>query len=545
MKGIIKKRYILLIFFCYIVLISVSFARPMIMKNIMDNGIIKKDFRAILYLVIFLLVLIAIEEVITIIQTKLFAKLQNKLVLKLYEKVGRILFRSKMEYFAHNNSAEIVSRLSTDIESVSSLVDSNIMYVFGYVLQIISGVAGLFIINWRLAFLVLAVVPVKYMLIRICSEKEEKTMEQWIESSADFSAWLGDAVNGIREVKLWNLYSIKQGELKQWQEHILHLNKKSRLIQAYNMSGESAVQGLAIAAIYGIGGFLICREQLTLGSLTAFISYSNYVINPISLVLNLKMIFAKVKPSAQRLQTFLKTETEKGNGSDIREMKDKLSFHHVGFSYTDQPVVEDVNFEVKKGEKIAIIGENGSGKSTLLSLLLRFIEPREGTICMDGTDIREYDIEQYRSLFSVVNQEIYLFEDTVWNNLVLGKEMDAKNMDSLCERMGMQEFLNKLPQGYEEKLEKNGENLSGGERQKLSLLRAFVKDAPILVLDEATANIDKKYDEFLQGLFINDFFYLSFIVITHKTENLQGMDRVYEIKGHVLREVGKGGMGPE
>ncbi len=311
------------------------------------------------------------------------------------------------------------------------------------------------------------------------------------------------------------------------------------------MSGESAVQGLAIAAIYGIGGFLICREQLTLGSLTAFISYSNYVINPISLVLNLKMIFAKVKPSAQRLQTFLKTETEKGNGSDIREMKDKLSFHHVGFSYTDQPVVEDVNFEVKKGEKIAIIGENGSGKSTLLSLLLRFIEPREGTICMDGTDIREYDIEQYRSLFSVVNQEIYLFEDTVWNNLVLGKEMDAKNMDSLCERMGMQEFLNKLPQGYEEKLEKNGENLSGGERQKLSLLRAFVKDAPILVLDEATANIDKKYDEFLQGLFINDFSDKTFIVITHKTENLQGMDRVYEIKGHVLREVGKGGMGPE
>ena len=219
-------------------------------------------------------------------------------------------------------------------------------------------------------------------------------------------------------------------------------------------------------------------------------------------------------------------------------MKEKLSFHHVSFSYTDQPVVEDVSFEVRKGEKIAVIGENGSGKSTLLSLLLRFIEPKEGAICVDGTDIREYDIEQYRSLFGVVNQEIYLFEDTVWNNLVLGKEMDAKKMDSFCERMGMQEFLGKLPRGYEEKLEKNGENLSGGERQKLSLLRAFVKDAPILVLDEATANIDKKYDEFLHDLFINDFSDKTFIVITHKTENLQGMDRVYEIKGHVLREVG-------
>ena len=122
------------------------------------------------------------------------------------------------------------------------------------------------------------------------------------------------------------------------------------------------------------------------------------MINPISLVLNLKIIFAKVKPSARRLKAFLKTETEKGNGSDIREMKEKLSFHHVSFSYTDQPVVEDVSFEVRKGEKIAVIGENGSGKSTLLSLLLRFIEPKEGAICVDGTDIREYEIEQYRSL---------------------------------------------------------------------------------------------------------------------------------------------------
>lgn len=346
MKGIIEKRYIILIFVFYIVLIGVSFARPMVMKNIMDDGIIKENFRVILFLVIFLLVLIAIEEVVSILQTKLFAEFQNKLVLKLYEKVGEILFRSKMEYFAHNNSAEIVSRLSTDIESVSSLADSNIMYVFGYVLQIISGVAGLFVINWKLAFLVLAFVPAKYTLIRICSENEQKTTKQWIESSAAFSAWLGDAINGICEVKLWNLYGRKQKELKQQQKEILYLNKKSRLIQAYNMSGESAFQGLVIAALYGNGGYFICRGQLTLGSLTAFISYSNYVMNPISLVLNLKITFAKVKPSARRLKTFLKAETEKGNGLDIREMRDKINFHNVSFSYTDQLVIKDVSFEI-------------------------------------------------------------------------------------------------------------------------------------------------------------------------------------------------------
>lgn len=536
MKRIIKKRYIILIFVCYIVLIGVSFARPLVMKNIMDDGIIKKNFRVILSLVIFLMILIVIEEAVSILQTKLFAEFQNKLVLKLYESVGKTLFCSKMEYFTHNNSAEIVSRLSTDIESVSSLVDSNIMYAFGYVLQIISGVVGLFVINWQLALLVLAVIPVKYMLIRICSEKEEKTMEQWIGSSADFSAWLGDAINGICEVKLWNLYGMKQKELRHRQEEILYLNKKSKLIQAYNMSGESAVQGFAIAALYAIGGFFICRGQLTLGSLTAFISYSNYVINPISLVLNLKIIFARVKPSARRLKAFLETETEKEEGLNIREIRDRISFHNVSFSYTDQPVVKDISFEVQKGEKIAVIGENGSGKSTLLSLLLRFVEPQTGKICVDGTDIREYDLNQYRDLFSVVNQEIYLFEDTIWNNLVLGKKIDRKKMDNICEKMGMRMFLNNLSLGYEEKLEKNGENLSGGERQRISLLRAFVKDAPILILDEATANIDKKYDEFLHDLLINDTVDKTLIIITHKIENLYGMDKVYRIKDHMLEE---------
>lgn len=181
-------------------------------------------------------------------------------------------------------------------------------------------------------------------------------------------------------------------------------------------------------------------------------------------------------------------------------------------------------------------GENGSGKSTLLSLLLRFVEPQTGKICVDGTDIREYDLNQYRDLFSVVNQEIYLFEDTIWNNLVLGKKTDRKKMDNICEKMGMRKFLNNLSMGYEEKLEKNGENLSGGERQKISLLRAFVKDAPILILDEATANIDKKYDEFLHDLLINDTVDKTLIVITHKIENLYGMNKVYRIKDHMLEE---------
>lgn len=538
MEKIIKKQTIVWIGFCYLILIGSSFLRPMILKGIMDQGILEKDMELIVQFAVFLIALVAIEELTSIIQTRLFVDMQNKLVLSLYTKAGQVLFRAKQDYFMQNSSTEIVNKLSTDINSVSSLLDSNIMYVFGYALQIISGVIGLLIINWKLALLVLLVVPIKYLLIKMFSEKEEKLLEQEIKVSADFSSWLGDAINGIREVKLWNLYQKKQQDLVGKQEEILGINKKSKLIQAYNASADSALQGLITAALYGIGGYFICKSELTIGSLTAFITYSNYVINPISIVMNLKLIFAQIKPSVKRIKEFFNTEVEKKENTEgsICQLKDKINMEKVSFSYTEQPIIQNVNLEIHKGEKIAIIGENGSGKSTLISLLLRFIEPQKGHICIDGVDINEYDIDQYRNMFSVVNQSIYLFEDTLWNNIVMGKNISQKEMNKIFEKMDMKGFLEKLPNGYESELQKNGENLSGGERQKIGLLRAIIKDSPILILDEATSSIDKDYDEFIHDMILNEFSDKTIIMITHKKENLEGMDKVFQIKEHKLIE---------
>lgn len=539
MGKIIKKRMVIFISFSYILLIGISYMRPMIMKGIMDEGIIKKNMSVIMNFAVFLIILMVVEESVSLLQTKLFADLQNKISLELYGRVGKTLFRARQNYFLHNNSTEIVNRLMTDIESVSSLVDSNIMHLFGYVFKIISGVIGLIVIDWKLALLVLVVVPVKYSLIKSFSSKEEKTCEEWISLYTDFSAWLGDTISGIREVKLWNLYSDKQNELLKKQQDILEVSKKSKLIQAYNISGDSAIHGLISAALYGIGGYFICKDELTLGSLTAFIAYTSYVVSPISLVMNLKIIFAQVKPSMNRLKEFLKLETEKKTetGKEIQQLKDKISFAGICFSYSEQPVIKNVNFEIHKGEKIAIIGENGSGKSTLISLLLRFIEPQKGCIFIDGADIKEYDIDQYRNLFGVVNQNIYLFEDTLWNNVILGKDVCLKDMEQEFERMDMQKFVEKLPNGYESRLEKNGENLSGGERQKIGLLRAIIKDSPILILDEATSNIDKKYDKFLHDIILNEFSDKTIIIITHKRENLEGMQKIYQMEGNGLTEL--------
>ena len=149
----------------------------------------------------------------------------------------------------------------------------------------------------------------------------------------------------------------------------------------------------------------------------------------------------------------------------------------------------------------------------------------------------QFDLHQYRNLFSVVNQDIYLFEDTVGNNISLGLQLNENEMNVFCEKMGMKKFINQLSQRHACVIEKNGENLSGGERQKISILRAVIKNSPVFILDEATANIDEKYEKFIFNLFINEFTDKTFIIITHKRENLQGVDRLYQIENQTIKEI--------
>lgn len=190
---------------------------------------------------------------------------------------------------------------------------------------------------------------------------------------------------------------------------------------------------------------------------------------------------------------------------------------HVNVSqYINEMTVEAVNIEVKKGEKVAFIGENGSGKSTLIKMLLRFETPTKGKICIDGEDIQNYCLQQYRNLFAVVSQDVYLFHDTIRNNILMDREISDEELDRICRIWNLEEFIHESPEGYGRILEKNGGNISGGERQKMALLRAVIKDEEILILDEATANIDKEYDRFLQKRLLDDSEEKTVIVITHK-----------------------------
>ena len=275
-----------------------------------------------------------------------------------------------------------------DVSQVSSITDRYMVMSASYIFRIISGLVGLFVISWKLALVVLAMVPVKFFLVKGMSKRREKVMDEMIECSRDFSRWFGDNLNGVDEIKLWNLFQSREKFFAEKQRELLKLEKKGTMIDGWNSFWEVLLEWSVTIVLYLLGGWLICTGSLTSGTGFAFSRYSGYVTGPVSALINLKMYFARIMPSARRLFQFLDMETEQNNGKEVVTSRPpRLEFRSVQFRYEEnRPILQDVNFTVEPGEKVAIIGQNGSGKSTILNILLRFYQPDAGQVLADGID---------------------------------------------------------------------------------------------------------------------------------------------------------------
>lgn len=517
----------------------VSFLQPLMIQEITDKGMVQKDMGRIVTFSVLLAILVVVNQGIDLLQTKIFAAIHAKSRYSVFHQVFVKLLHLRKSYFEDKNNAEILSCLQMDVSQVTSITDRHIVMSVGYIFRIVSGFAGLLMISWQLSFIVLAMIPVKVLLVKTFSAKQEKVMNDYIENSRDFSKWFGDMVNGIEEIKLWGLFLEKDRVFRKKQKKILHLEQRSIMIGGMDSFFESILQWGDTILLYMIGGAMICNGKLSIGAIFAFVSYSGYVTGPISAIINLKMIFAQILPSAKRLFRFLDTETEADTGTDMPLPEfPRIEFANVKFRYeTGRMILCGVNFYVNPGEKIAIIGANGSGKTTILDLLLRFYEPQEGSILADGISIDKYHIDEYRSLFSVVSQRPYLFFGDIRSNVDLTGRSGEDQVEKALRASQVSKYISRFPKGTAAQIGQNGVKLSGGERQKIAVARAFVKDSPIVIFDEATSGFDAESSAYLHDMIVNEMNDKSVILITHHDRDLEGMDRIYRIEHGILNEV--------
>lgn len=527
------KAKLAVILFCLAMTTVLGFLQPLIIRSITDDGLVGKDIERIILSVILLLIVVLATQLIEVWQTHTFADIHNASSFTLFHQAFHKLLHLKKSFYDDKNNAEILNFVNMDVSRVSMVTDRYMALMIGQVFSIISGLAGLIIINWKLTLVVLAVVPVKYFTVKTLSKRNEKKMEEMIESSRDFSGWFGDIISGIGEVKLWNLIKPKSEVFTRKQKKLLETEKAGTMISTWNSFAEGLLEWGVTGLLYIIGGMLVISGELSIGGVFAFLSYSGYVTGPISSVLNMRFFFSQIFPSAKRLFTLLDTGEEQ-SGADSLPVSDdmEICFRDVGFTYenADRQVLKGVNLSLRKGEKVAVIGQNGSGKSTLLNLILRFIEPESGSIELCGKDIGSLDLEQYRGLFAVVSQEPYLFDDTVENNINLTGDAKEEEVRRAARQSGAESFIKRLPEKEKSKIGRNGARLSGGEKQKLAVARAIIKDAPIIILDEATSGYDVESDQYLYDMLRQELRDKTVISITHRYDNLSGMDRVYRLE---------------
>lgn len=535
------KKEFLLVGLTLLISTAIGFFQPLVIRAITDDGMLQRDMAVIARSALVLTALVIVSQAIDLWQTHIFADIHNKSYYAVFRQVFEKLLHLEKSYFEDKNNTEILSFLQMDVSQVSSITDRYMVMSASYVFRIISGLVGLFVISWKLALVVLAMVPVKFFLVRRMSKRREKAMDAMIESSRDFSRWFGDNLNGVDEIKLWNLFQSRERIFAQKQRELLGLEKKGTMIDGWNTFWEMLLEWSVTIVLYLLGGWLICTGSLTIGAVFAFSSYSGYVTGPVSALINLKMYFARIMPSARRLFQFLDMETELDAGrKHIENKPPKLEFRDVAFRYEEnRPILQGVNFTVEPGEKVAIIGQNGSGKSTILNILLRFYQPNAGQVLADGIDVNSLSLENYRSLFSVVSQEPYLFLGDILENVNLTGLTTEKQLQAALKDSGVAHYIARMPDREKTQIGRNGAKLSGGEKQKLAVARALLKDAPVVILDEATSGFDVESDAYLHDIIVNQMQDKSVIIITHHYNNLEGMDKVYRLEDGALAAVGR------
>ncbi len=545
-KEAVKKLFLLLnryreiivvIICCLFISTGLNLCIPLISRRIMDDGFIGGNKKLLIKMVLISLAIHFINSFIDTIKEKKRVDISAKIQYFLSEQSFTHLMKLRVNYFNNTNYAEILNSINTDIGQMAAIADSSVFFVVTQAFSMTGGIIGLFIIDIRMTILVLLFIPVKCIVMKYFAKKQKQIMDEFISCNQEYAKWFGDTVGGVREVKLFNVFDKKHEEFVGNQNNIIKKQKQMNMLGQWNMIIDSVMVQCLSTWLYVLGANLVFDLRLSVGSVFAFITYSAYVTGPISAILNIGYYLSGIIPSTRRYYAFMDLEEEIDDGEQRVLYPSDLKLERVTFSYEkDKYILKDIDILFEKGSKTAIIGRNGSGKTTIINLLTRMYEPTSGKILLGGDEISGLPLPAYRNMVSVVSQQIYLFNDTIRNNICLYKPVSDAVIEAACRDSGLEDFIKKVSLDYV--VGQNGALLSGGQKQKIALARAIVHDKPIIIFDEATSNTDVYSEQQINGLLSTKLKENTVIVVTHKKEVLNKVDQIVVLKDGMVDDIG-------
>jgi ATP-binding cassette subfamily B multidrug efflux pump len=519
-------------------------AQPYLIKLAIDKYIAQGDLSGMGRIALAFLAILTGEFVFEFASTWLMQIMGQRVMFDMRTEIYERLQRLSLSFYDRNPVGRLMTRVTSDVDVLNDLLSSGLVAAFGDAFMLIGIMAVLIWMDWRLALVAFATLPLIVLITQWFRRNVRETYRTVRTLVARINAFLQENITGMATVQLFRREAVNFGRFDNINRSHRDANLQSIFYYAVFFPAIEVVSALAGALIIWIGGGWVMSGTLTLGALVAFLQYSQRFFRPISDMSDKFNLLQAAMASSERIFLLLDEPiTIESPATPVKRAPDApghIVFDHVWFSYSgDNFVLRDVSFDVRPGERIGIVGATGAGKSTIINLLLRFYDVSRGRILVDGVDIRELELHDLRSLFSLVLQDVYLFTGTIASNVRLGNTaISDGEVRRAIEAVHANTVVDRLPEGLEAPVAERGATLSVGQKQLLSFARALAFNPRVLVLDEATSSVDTETE-----LLIRDALQVlmkgrTTIAVAHRLSTIQDMDKILVFHKGELREMG-------
>jgi len=535
------KPYSILTFLALAFLLATTVVKsiiPLVASHFIDQYLNNLNKLAVTVLLVYYGLYI-LQTIVQYVGNLLFARVSYSIVRDIRRDAFANMEKLGMSYFDKTPAGSIVSRLTNDTETISDMFSGILSSFISAVFIFVTTLYTMLVLDYRLTALVLLFLPLIFLLVNLYRKKSVKVIEKTRSLLSDINSKLAENIEGIRIIQAFNQEKRLQEEFDEInQEHLVYANRSVDLDSLFLRPAMSLLKLLGYAVLMAYFGYRGLYLGITAGTMYAFIQYINRLFDPL----------IEGKPKFSSLQTSMVSAgrvfalIDESNYEPVQEngqaeiQEGNIRFEHVSFSYDGQhQILDDISFTVNKGETIAFVGHTGSGKSSIINVLMRFYEFQSGRVFLDGVDIREYSQEELRKNIGLVLQDPFLYHGTIKSNIAMYQDISDDQVKAAAEFVDADSFIQDLPLGYDAPVSERGSSFSTGQRQLLAFARTVASQPKILILDEATANIDSETEALVQNSLAKMRQGRTTIAIAHRLSTIQDANCIYVLdKGRII-----------
>lgn len=541
-----EKRFFILIFLLIAADTLILLLVPYLIGKAVDVisvGVNNVDFTIVKRIIYILISVYVIDSSINLIQGLSMAGISQRIVKNIRKGFFDKLQKLPTSYFDANLNGDIMSRLTNDIDNISTTISSSISTLMSSSISIIGSLIMMILLSPILTIAGLITAPLVLILSKTIAKRTKIYFREQQVALGNLNAHIEESISGLEVIKAFNHEEKIKSTFEDLNKDLRIKGYKAQIWTGYLMPLINVINNFGFALVALLGGILAVNNMITIGIIASFISYSKQFVRPLNDIANIFNTLQSALAGAERVFEVLDQKEEIEDKKECKELENvrgNVEFKDVSFGYNeDNIVLHDISFKVEEGKSLAIVGATGSGKTTIVNLLTRFYEITKGSITIDGVDIRDYSRDSLRSNFGIVLQDTYLFSGTIKENIMYGKE-DATDLEiiSAAKIANAHKFISRLPDGYDTVLSEGGSNLSAGQKQLLAIARAVLSNPSILILDEATSNVDTRTELRIQQAMLNLMKGRTSFIIAHRLSTIRDADNIMVIEDGRIIEFG-------